>query len=96
MPMFEVSVVPVGVEGPSISRFVRMAFEEIKGSGLPYRLSPMGTCVIATYAQLFPVLEKIHGQFRSAGVMRVATTIKVDDRFDRELTFDGKMKAVTG
>ena len=32
----------------------------------------------------------------SMGVPRVATTIKVDDRFDKELTFEGKLKAVTG
>jgi uncharacterized protein (TIGR00106 family) len=96
MPMFEVSIVPVGVEGPSISRHVKVAIEEIRASGLQFQLSPMGTCIIASYAQLAPVLEKIHRRFREMGVMRVTTTIKVDDRFDKELTFEGKMRAVTG
>ena len=96
MPMFEVSVVPLGVAGESISRFVKVSLEEIAASGLPHRLTPMGTCISGSYAQVAAVLEKIHARYRAMGVPRVSASIKVDDRFDKELTFDGKLKAVTG
>lgn len=96
MPMFEVSVVPIGVKGASISRFVKVSLEEIKASGLPHRLTPMGTCITGSYAQVAAVLEKIHARYQAMGVPRVSTAIKVDDRFDKDLTFDGKLRAVTG
>ena len=96
MPMFEVTVIPIGSGSPSISRFVKTALEEIKASGLEHRVTPMGTCIIGTYAQVFPVLQSIHSKLQSMGVRRIATTIKVDDRFDKELTFDGKIRAVCG
>jgi len=96
MPMFEITIIPVGVEGASISRYVKVSLEEIKASGLPFQVTPMGTCVIGTYAQVTPVLEKIHARYRAMGVNRVSTGIKVDDRFDKVLTFEGKLKAVTG
>jgi uncharacterized protein (TIGR00106 family) len=96
MPMFEVTIVPLGVAGASVSRFVKVSLEEIKASGLPHQLTPMGTCLIGTYAQVLPLLEKIHARYRAMGVDRVSTSIKVDDRFDKALTFEGKLKAVTG
>ena len=96
MPMFEVSIVPIGVAGASVSRFVKVSLAEIVASGLSHQLTPMGTCIIGTYTEVLPVLERIHARYKDLGVPRVATTIKVDDRFDKELTFEGKLKAVTG
>lgn len=96
MPMFEVTVVPIGAAGASVSRFVKISLEEIRASGLHHQLAPMGTCIIGTYAQVLPVLERIHARCRAMGADRVSTSIKVDDRFDKELTFEGKIKAVTG
>jgi uncharacterized protein (TIGR00106 family) len=96
MAMFEITVVPIGVAGASISRFVRASLEEIRASGLPHQLTPMGTCVLGTYAEVLPVLERIHARFRAMGADRVSTSIKVDDRCDKALSFEGKIKAVTG
>ena len=91
MPMFEVTVIPVGVEGPSISRFVSgFRSKRSKASGLPFQLTPMGTCLIASYARLAEVLEKIHQRFKGEGVVRIATTIKVDNRPTRNLLSRGK------
>ncbi len=96
MPMFEITIVPLGTNSPSLSKYVRISYEEIKRSGLEFQLTPMGTCVIGSFKDVFALVEKIHNKLSALGMERISTQIKIDDRRDKKITFQSKIKAVTG
>ena len=94
MIVAEVSVTVLG-EGPSISRFVRVAVEELKKSGLKTLSGPNSTSLEA--ANIDEVLEAVkaaHLAVVGTGAKRVVTTLKIDDRRDKLATMETKMKAV--
>ncbi|MCX7943086.1 MAG: MTH1187 family thiamine-binding protein [Deltaproteobacteria bacterium] len=94
MPMFEITIVPIGTNSPSLSKYVKISYEEIKKSGLKFQLTPMGTCIIGDFKEVFKLVEKIHNKLAALGIERISTQIKIDDRRDKEITFDSKIKAV--
>ncbi len=93
MAMMEISVVPVGTEKPGVSDYVAKALKIVKESGLEYMLSPMGTIVIGDVDSLLKLASKMHKTVLD-DVVRVVTYIKIDDRKDKALTFEGKIKSV--
>jgi uncharacterized protein (TIGR00106 family) len=94
MAMMEISVVPIGTASPSLSRYVAGVIRVLEGAGLEYELGAMGTVVVGEMDQLLAVARKMHEQPFVMGALRVATTIKIDDRRDKELTIQGKVRAV--
>jgi uncharacterized protein (TIGR00106 family) len=94
MAMMEISVVPIGTGTPSVSAYVAGVVRVLEAAGLEYELGPMGTVVVGEVAQLLEVARQMHDAPFAMGAVRVATTIKLDDRRDKELTIAGKIKAV--
>ncbi len=94
MPMFEITIVPIGTNSPSLSKYVRISYEEIKRSGLKFMLTPMGTCISGEFSEVFALVERIHNKFAALGIERISTQIKIDDRRDKQITFESKIKAV--
>jgi uncharacterized protein (TIGR00106 family) len=66
----------------------------LQAAEVEYALGPMGTVVIGEVAQLLEVAQRMHEAPFAQGAVRVATTIKLDDRRDKELTIAGKVGAV--
>ncbi len=95
MPIVEISVVPVGTNTASVSRYVRTALEIIKNSGLNYSVNPMGTCIEGDWETIFQTIRQIHEKLTSIGCPRLITTIKIDDRRDKQQTMQDKVKKVT-
>ena len=92
--LFEFSVVPVGTESPSVSKYVALAVREIEKSGVKHQLTPMGTVFEAkSLAEGFEVISKVHEALFSAGVKRIVTSIKIDDRRDIERDMETKMES---
>ncbi len=94
MAVVEVSIVPVGPAGASISRHVAHCLDILEESGLVYELCPMGTVVEGDLVSILDAIRAMHEGTFGGEVVRVLTTIKVDDRRDKELTMDGKLAAV--
>lgn len=94
MALMEISVVPVGTGEPSVSRFVAAAVREVEKSGLETELTPMGTVVGGEVEELLALAGKMHRAVLSGEVKRVVTTIKIDDRTDKDLTGRGKVSSV--
>ncbi|MCX7957927.1 MAG: MTH1187 family thiamine-binding protein [Deltaproteobacteria bacterium] len=94
--MFEITIVPIGTNSPSLSKYVKISYEEIKKSGLNFQLTPMGTCILGDFKDVFNLVEKIHNKFAAMGVDRISTQIKIDDRRDKKITFQSKIRAVKG
>ena len=94
MAMMEISVIPVGTGTPSLSAYVAGVVRVLQAAGLEYELEPMGTVVVGEVEQLLAVARQMHEAPFAQGAVRVATTIKIDDRRDKALTIAGKVRAV--
>jgi len=94
MIIAEVSVSVLG-EGSSIGRFVRVAVEELKNSGLKTISGPNCTSVEASNIDdILNAIKAAHLAVVGAGAKRVVTNLKIDDRRDKPATMKTKMKAV--
>jgi uncharacterized protein (TIGR00106 family) len=94
MPVCEVSVVPVGTGSPSVSQYVVEAQRLIKESGLKSHLSPMCTCVEGDLQEILNLVAEMHEACFRKGAKRVLTSLKIDERRDKPLTMDGKVRSV--
>lgn len=95
MAVAEISVVPVGTSGPSVSGYVVRAVEIVRASGLKYELSSMGTNVEGDVQAILGLTQRVHEACFAQGAVRVLTTLKIDDRRDKPLSIEGKKAAVT-
>ncbi len=95
MAVVEVSVVPIGTDGPSLSAYVARCVEILQGEkALHYQLTPMGTIIEGDLDVILQVVRRMHEVPFNQGIARVVTTIRIDDRRDKELTMAGKVSAV--
>ncbi len=96
MAVVELSIVPVGTGSTSISNYVKQAVNIVKEKGLNYKVTPMGTVIEGDLEEVLDVCRQIHQSVLSSDVKRLVTTIRIDDRKDKELTMDSKVSAVEG
>jgi len=95
MAMIDISVVPVGTPTPSVSQYVAGAVRILQNEpGIKYELTPMNTVIEGDLEQLMNLATRMHRSAFDAGVQRVVTTIRIDDRRDKPLTMEGKIEAV--
>ncbi|MBM4247988.1 MAG: MTH1187 family thiamine-binding protein [Euryarchaeota archaeon] len=96
MIVADVSVVPLGV-GTSVSAYVKKAVKALDESGLKLMHGPMSTSLEArTVEEVFSAVGKAHGAVIAAGAKRVVTTVKIDDRRDKDHTMATKLGALEG
>jgi uncharacterized protein (TIGR00106 family) len=94
MAIVEVSVVPLGVSDTSLSDYVADALKVLKDSGLKFELTSMGTIVEGDLGTILGVISDMHETPFRKGIMRVLTTIKIDDRRDKVASSAGKVGSV--
>ena len=95
MAIIDISVVPVGTQSPSVSQYVAGAVRILKSEpGIKYELTAMNTIIEGDLGQLLALAQRMHQSAFDAGVKRVVTTIRIDDRHDKPLTMNGKIEAV--
>jgi uncharacterized protein (TIGR00106 family) len=94
MAILEISVVPIGTGGTSLSAYVADCLRILKKEKVRYELSPMGTNIEGSLKDLFKVALKMHQTPFKKGALRVITNLKIDDRRDKRGTLEGKKKAV--
>jgi uncharacterized protein (TIGR00106 family) len=84
MPLMEISVVPVGTASPSVSAYVAGMIKKLREFGAVYQLGPM-----ASLDELLGIAKVLHAIPFEMGALR-----RIDDRKDRPLSAEGKIKAV--
>lgn len=94
MAIMEISVIPIGTQGPSVSQFVAECAAILHQQGVRYEITSMGTEVEGTVEELLRLAEQLHRAPFNKGVQRVVTTIRIDERRDKKLSIAGKKKAV--
>ncbi|HAZ27633.1 TPA: hypothetical protein DCY65_04610 [Candidatus Acetothermia bacterium] len=78
MIVCEFSIVPLGA-GESVSAYVARCHAILRESGLPHRLTAMGTLVEGEWDEVLGVIRRCHMAVR-ADNRRVSTLIRIDDR----------------
>jgi uncharacterized protein (TIGR00106 family) len=94
MAVAQVSVVPVGTAGASISQHVAHCLDVLEETGLAYELGPMGTAIEGDLREVLDAIARMHEATFGDGVVRVLTNITIDDRRDKPLSMAGKLAAV--
>ena len=95
MAMVEVSVVPVGTETPSVSKYVVRAVQLLQEErDIKYELTAMGTIIEGDLERLLALVKRMHQSAFDMGAKRVVTTVKIDERRDKPITIDGKVASV--
>jgi uncharacterized protein (TIGR00106 family) len=94
MAILEISVVPIGTKGTSVSSYVADCIRILKKEKVRYELTSMGTNIEGNLEDLIRVAVKMHEEPFRKGAARVLTTLKIDDRRDKKATLEGKKRAV--
>lgn len=95
MAIAEVSVVPVGTASSSLSKHIARAVRVLQvEQGVKYEITPMGTIIEGDLDRLFALARRMHEETFGEGVVRVLTTIKIDDRRDKRVTFRDKVDSL--
>jgi uncharacterized protein (TIGR00106 family) len=96
MLVVEIAVDPVGTGSTSVGGYVEAAVKVIRSYGYRYQVNPMGTCIeVPSFAALGQLLENIHNELARLGVMRIVTTVRIDDRRDAENSMEKKLSRFT-
>jgi uncharacterized protein (TIGR00106 family) len=91
----EFASVPLGTGSTSLSGYVSEACRVVEASGLPYRITPMGTIIEApSFREAMGVIARAHEALFEVGATRVSTIIKVDDRRDKKRRMGDKVQAL--
>ncbi len=82
--------------GPSVSKYVKIAAKTIENyEGIRVMHTPMSTIIEAdTIDQVLEVTKKAHESLFEAGLERVVTQVRIDDRRDKPRTMEDKVKAL--
>jgi len=95
MAIAEVSIIPLGTKTPSVSKYVARALSALRDEkNIKYELTSMGTIIEGDLEDILRVVRNMHEATFGDGIMRVVTTIKIDDRRDKPLTMRGKIKSL--
>lgn len=98
MAIVDVVVIPVGTEGPSVSKYIaeiQTKLKEFKEQGIiDYQLTPMNTLIEGDLKDLLHVVQVIHELPFDKGLDRVCTNIRIDDRRDKSRKMNDKLFSV--
>ena len=96
MAIADLSIIPIGSKSTSLSTYVAACLKVLEDSGLTYEVHGMGTIIEGGLKDLVEVILKMHEVPFEAGALRVVTSIKIDDRRDKETSAQEKVKRVLG
>ncbi len=95
MAIAEVSVIPLGTRTPSVSKYIARAISVLRQEkDIKYELTSMGTIIEGDLEKILKVVMRMHQATFDEGIVRVVTTIKIDDRRDKPSTMSGKIESL--
>ncbi len=94
MALMEISVIPIGTSTPSIGDHVAELVKLLDKEKASYKLTDMGTIVEGEPGKLFSLAQKLHETPFHKGMKRVFTRIEIDDRRDKKVLMEDKVKGV--
>ena len=92
MVLLEFSMSPMD-KGESVSDYVSRSLEIVSGSGVDYRLNPMGTVLEGEWEEVMSVVKKCYEMMRS-DCKRITCSVKIDYREGKNGRLESKMASV--
>jgi len=89
----EIQVIPIGV-GVSLRKEVAIAHKIIEESGLSVELHGYGTNVEGDLDTILATISRIHQRLHEEGTPRLATSVKIGTRQDKDHNLKAKVQAV--
>jgi uncharacterized protein (TIGR00106 family) len=91
----EVSIVPVGTGRAGLSGYIADCVNILQKNGkLRYQVTSMGTIVEGPLKEILETVRLMHEAPFNDGVLRVVTSIRIDDRRDKKITIESKVASV--
>jgi uncharacterized protein (TIGR00106 family) len=75
--LVELSIIPLG-RGVHLSDEIAEVLELVDASGLPYRLTPSGTCIEGEWDEVMALVRRCHDRARALS-SHVMTTVEIED-----------------
>jgi uncharacterized protein (TIGR00106 family) len=94
MALMEFSMIPLD-KGASFSPYVARTLRIVEGSGLDYRLNPMGTVVEGEWDDLIALLTACYRELEKDSD-RISLSVKFDCRKGVKGALQGKIRSVEG
>ncbi|NLJ99749.1 MAG: MTH1187 family thiamine-binding protein [Clostridia bacterium] len=95
MAMAEITVAPLGTGSPSVSKYVAECHKVLQQTeGIKFQLTAMGTIIEGDLDKIFDTIKRLHEVPFDAGAQRVMTIVRLDDRRDKEISIEGKVRSV--
>lgn len=93
----EISIEPIGTADTSMGKEITAAYDAIRNieSLKKVTLTPMSTQIESdNLDDILHAIRVAHNSAKSAGVKRVISTIRIDERLDKPNTLDEKVQSV--
>lgn len=95
MAVVEVSIIPLGTSSPGVSVYVAGCLRVLQDiDDVRYQLTPMGTILEGDLDRVLEIVRMMHEQPFAGGIDRVVTSIRIDDRRDKNASMDAKLASV--
>ena len=93
MVVAEVSIIPLG-EGASVSKYVKKALKVFKKYNLKVEPNAMGTVLEGDLNEVLEASKEAHEEVLK-DTTRVVSSLKIDERKDKENTIERKLNAIS-
>ncbi|MBD0383906.1 MTH1187 family thiamine-binding protein [Paenibacillus sedimenti] len=95
MAIAEFTIIPIGTATTSLSGYVADLHKELeKHKDVTFQMTAMGTILEGPIDRLLEVIRAVHEVPFINGAQRVSTSIKIDDRRDKQASISQKMQSV--
>jgi uncharacterized protein (TIGR00106 family) len=91
--LVDLCIVPIGV-GVSLSPYIAACEKVLTEAGLKTVLHSYGTNIEGEWDAVFAAIRRCHEVVHGMGAPRIATTIKLGTRTDRDQTMEDKVNSV--
>lgn len=91
--ILDLCVVPLGV-GISLSPYVAACEKILSEAGLKIQLHANGTNVEGEWEEVFAAVKRCHEVIHGMGAPRIATSMMLGTRVDRDQTMEDKIQSV--
>ena len=88
------TITPLGTATPSVSAYVAGVERILQGTSLTHQLTAMGTIIEGDVDEILAVVRRMHEHPFTMGAQRVSTSLRIDDRRDKEHSIERKMRSV--
>jgi len=91
--MVDLCIIPLGV-GVSVSKYVAECERVLEDAGLSPQLHANGTNVEGEWDEVFAAVKRCHEVVHELGAPRIASSLRVGTRTDRDQTGQDKIRSV--